>query len=355
MKLALIAPPFIPVPPPAYGGTELFIAHLAEELTSRGHEVIVYANGESKLRCEVRWLYPKAQWPPSTLGDGELRHLNHCAWALRDAEHSNVDLVHLNDALALPLASFLDIPAVHTLHHPHDADLSGFYCEHADVTYVTISHSQAAHEHMPRLHTIHHGIRLADYFSVERKSRYLSFLGRIAPMKGTHLAIQVAKRTGIPLKIAGEIQPVFRDYWEREIEPNVDGRLIEYVGQAGPATKNDLLGNALALLFPIQWDEPFGLVMIEAMACGTPVLALPGGAVEEIVQDGVSGWICHDIAELSARARGPDISAQSCRAHVERHFSVERMAENYERVYRSLAGQTDSAVPAVLRLSETLD
>ncbi len=124
------------------------------------------------------------------------------------------------------------------------------------------------------------------------KQEYLSFLGRIAPIKGTHLAIEVAKKSGIPLKIAGEVQPIFQDYFDREVKPHIDGKFIEYVGEADLENKNELLGNSLAMLFPIQWNEPFGLVMIEAMACGTPVLALPGGAVEEVVCDGISGFVC---------------------------------------------------------------
>ena len=131
---------------------------------------------------------------------------------------------------------------------------------------------------------------------------YLSFLGRIAPIKGTHIAIEVAKKSGIPLKIAGEVQPIFQDYFDSQIKPHIDGKFIEYVGEVDLAAKNELLGNSLAMLFPIQWDEPFGLVMIEAMACGTPVLALPGGAVEEVVRDGVSGFVCQCVDEMAQRA-----------------------------------------------------
>jgi glycosyltransferase involved in cell wall biosynthesis len=136
------------------------------------------------------------------------------------------------------------------------------------------------------MRTIHHGIDPSQYDFVERKQPYLSFIGRIAPIKGTHLAIEVAKRTGIPLKIAGDVQPLYREYFEKKIKPEVDGRLVEYVGLADLRAKNELLSNSLAMLFPIQWNEPFGLVMVEAMACGTPVLAMPGGSVPEVVRDG---------------------------------------------------------------------
>jgi len=153
---------------------------------------------------------------------------------------------------------------------------------------------------MPKLRTIHHGIDLSLYRFVESKQQYLSFIGRIAPIKGTHIAIEVARRTGIPLKIAGEVQPAFREYFEKKIRPEIDGKLIEYVGPADLQAKNELLGNSMAMLFPIQWSEPFGLVMLEAMACGTPVVALRGGSVPEVVVEGVSGHVCRSMRELTS-------------------------------------------------------
>ena len=154
---------------------------------------------------------------------------------------------------------------------------------------------------------------MEDYAFKADKQPYLAFLGRMAPVKGPHLAIEVAKRAGLPLKLAGEVQPLFEDYWKTQVLPEIDGREIEFVGEASLDIKNELLGNASALLFPIQWNEPFGLVMIEAMACGTPVIALPGGAVPEVVRDGVSGWICRDVDEMAARAVDIGISPASCR------------------------------------------
>ena len=338
MRIALVAPPFISVPPPAYGGTELFIAHLADELIERGHDVILYANGESRTDAELRYVYAGSRWPLATVDEGLFRNLHHTAWAIRDAADAGVDVVHLNDAVGVALARFVDAPAVHTLHHPHDPALSAFYAAHPEVAYVAISHAQQARECLPRLRTIHHGIRLADYPCATGRRTYLSFLGRLAPMKGAHAAIEVARRAGIPLKIAGEVQPVFRDYWEQMIRPHVDGVFIDYVGEATHGMKTELLGGAIALLFPVDWEEPFGLVMVEAMACGTPVLALPRGAVPEVVRDGVSGWICRDVDDMAARARDLRIDAGSCRDHVARGFSVERMTQDYERLYRECVG-----------------
>jgi glycosyltransferase involved in cell wall biosynthesis len=339
MRIALIAPPFIKIPPRFYGGTELFIASLAEGMRKLGHEVVVYANGESDVAVEVRWLYPKGQWPIQEELSQNLKEINHTAWAVRDAAES-CDIIHVNNVFGLPYSRFVGSSFIYTVHHPHDVALSEFYSHYPDVQYVTISHFQRQQENMPRLQTIHHGIDVSLYQFREKKKPYLSFLGRIAPMKGTHLAISVAKTAGIPLKIAGEIQPIFRDYFESKIKPHLDGKFVEYLGEADLATKNELLGNSLALLFPIQWNEPFGLVMIEAMACGTPVLALPGGSVKEIVRDGMSGYLCHSIKELAQYAREIETCIQpaAVRRYAEQYFSLERMTAEYEQLYCASLG-----------------
>jgi glycosyltransferase involved in cell wall biosynthesis len=287
------------------------------------------------VRAKVQWTFPHADWPPKPGGGPLLKNLDHSAWALRTVADGGFDLVHVNDAIAVPISRFLSTPIVHTLHHPHDPELSAVYARHPWVHYVSISAAQRARETMPLITTIHHGIRLEDYRLCEDKAPYLAFLGRMAPVKAPHLAIEVARRAGLPLKIAGEIQPVFQEYWDTMVKPHIDGSSVEFLGEATLAMKNDLLGNASALLFPIEWDEPFGLVMIEAMACGTPVVALPGGAVREVVVNGVSGWICEDLDGMAAKARAPGVSARACRRHVEQHFSLERMVADYETLYAS--------------------
>ncbi|MFB3855638.1 MAG: glycosyltransferase family 4 protein [Vicinamibacterales bacterium] len=339
MRIALVAPPFIAVPPPRYGGTELFLAELAKGLDRGGHDVVVYANGESELPCEVRWLYPESDWPLPSESDGLLKDLNHTAWAIRDAA-GRADVIHLNSAPGLLFSRFVAVPFVYTLHHAEEPSLTELYRRLPGVHYVTISHFQRLREPMPRMTTIHHGIDLDRYAFVESKRHYLSFLGRISPSKAPHLAIEAARKADIPLKIAGEIQPAFRAYWESEVKPRIDGRFIEYVGEADHRAKQELLGNSMAMLFPIQWNEPFGLVMIESMACGTPVLALPGGSVSEVVKSGVSGWVCRDIDEMAARARSLGIPAAACRRHASENFSVDLMVERYERLYRALAQST---------------
>src|SRR5579863_4461221 len=301
MRVALISPPFLPVPPKKYGGTELFIAQLAEGLKCAGIDVVVYTNGESTVSAEKRWLYKNQQWPISGEVFDNLQDFNHASWAISDAA-SDCDVIHLNNVPALMFTRFVQAARfVYTMHHVHEENLSTIYRYFPQVEFVTISDFQRRQEAMRSMRTIHHGIDLDLYRSSSGPRDYFCFLGRIAPIKGTHLAIEVAKRSGIPLKIAGEVQPIFQDYFDAEIKPHIDGKFIEYLGEADMETKNELLGNSLAMLFPIQWNEPFGLVMIEAMACGTPVLAMPGGSVPEVVQDGVSGYICRSVRSMAKR------------------------------------------------------
>ena len=331
MQIALIAPPFIPVPPVTYGGTELFVAHLAEGLMARGHDVVVYANGDSRVGCRVKWRYPHAEWPVKVPLAAQLKNADHTSWALHDAAR-DADLIHINDAMAVPYTPFLEQPIVSTLHHPHEPVLSGLYEKYPGLHYVAISASQARLEPMPQIHVVHHGLDFSGYRYSEAKDDYVLFLGRMAPCKGAHSAIEAARRAGVRLKLAGEIQPMFRDYWDERIQPQL-GQGIEYVGEADLERKNELLSRARALLFPIEWQEPFGLAMIEAMACGTPVLAFEGGSVEEIVHDGVNGWMCADVADMAARIVSPSVAAESCRAFAVQHFSLDRMVDRYLDVY----------------------
>ncbi|HWW83359.1 MAG TPA: glycosyltransferase family 4 protein [Vicinamibacterales bacterium] len=332
MRVGLVAPPFIPVPPVKYGGTELFVANLARGLHAKGHDVTVYANGDSRVECQLKWRYAHADWPVANAMAAQLKNDDHTAWAIHDAGRS-VDLLHLNDIVGVPLTRFVNIPVVVTIHHMHEPALSDLYSKYP-LDYVAISRAQARREQMPKIHVVPHGVPIDDYVFRARKEDYLAFLGRMAPCKGAHVAIEVARRAGMRLKLAGEIQPCFREYWERQILPHVDGRSIEYIGEADRSCKNELLSRARALLFPIDWDEPFGLVMIESMACGTPVLAFARGSVPEIVRDGVSGWICRDTHELAHRAVAPGIPAESCRDWVAECFSRERMVDRYLEIYR---------------------
>ncbi len=335
MRIALVAPPFIAVPPKKYGGTELFMAELALALQNKGVEVTLYTNGASTLPVTSKWLYEKEEWPLSGDAEANLKAVNHAAWAVRDASYQ-FDVIHLNNAPGLTLQRFTDIPFVYTVHHAYEEPLAKFYSDFPDVSYVTISDFQRTKLKLSNIRTIHHGIDLSRYRLQERKQPYLAFLGRLAPAKGTHLAIEIARKAGIPLKIAGEIQPLYRDYWENIIKPQVDGRFIEYVGEVDLEGKNDVVGNALAMLFPIQWDEPFGLVMIEAMACGTPVLAMPGGSVPEVVKPGISGYIEPSADELAKRACNLHLQPSAVRGYAEAYFSSTRMADDYISLYSEI-------------------
>jgi glycosyltransferase involved in cell wall biosynthesis len=336
LRIALIAPPFIAVPPEEYGGTELFVGHLAEGLKKSGAEVVLYANGDSKAEVDVRWIYPHTEWPIKVPTHAWLREINHESWAVADA-FKHCDVIHVQSAQALSFSRFVDRPFVLTLHDSYSPELSAYYAHYPQAYYVSISDAQRKNEIMPRLRTIHHGIQLDQYKMVEKKQHYLSFIGRIAPIKGTHIAIDVAQ-SGIPLKIAGEVQPAFREYFERKVKPQLDGKLVEYIGPADLAAKNELLGNSLAMLFPIQWNEPFGLVMVEAMACGTPVLASPGGSVPEVVQNGVSGYICRTVREMVKRVGDLPLDPQKIRAYVAENFSTEQMVNKYLALYEEAAG-----------------
>ncbi len=336
MRIALIASPFISIPPKKYGGTELFISELAEGLTRLGIDVVVYANGESTVNAEVRWLYAKDDWPLDCELYSSLKDLNHTSWAVKDC-WDTADVIHLNNSPGLALSRLGGPRWVYTVHHPHVPSLSEFYAGFPNVEFVSISDFQKKKESIKHIRTIHHGIDLASYHLREHKSEYLAFVGRIAPVKGVHNAIEIAKKSGIPLKIAGEVQPMFRDYFESRIKPHIDGKFIEFIGEADLAMKNELLGNAMAMLFPIEWDEPFGLVMIESMATGTPVIAFPGGSVAEVVHDGISGIVCSGVDEAVSRIREVQkIRPAAIRAFAQQNFSVERMVQDYIALYREL-------------------
>jgi glycosyltransferase involved in cell wall biosynthesis len=347
MRIAIVAPPFISVPPKKYGGTELFIAELASGLARKGVDLTLYTNGASTLPVPIKWLYEEDDWPIVGEAEASLKALNHSAWSVEDAMREGVDVIHLNNAPGLSLARFTDVPFVYTVHHAYEATLGRYYTHFPEVTFATISDFQKNKLKVPRVKTVHHGIDLTNYRFQKKKEPYLCFLGRLAPQKGTHLAIQIAKESGIPLKIGGEIQPLYRPYWEQQIKPHVDGKFIEYVGEVGLEEKNVLLGNSMALLFPIQWDEPFGLVMVESMACGTPVLAMPGGSVQEIVKEGYGGRVRNTAEELVVCAKNIDITPATVRAYVEEFFSADRMVEGYIELYSEIV-RSNAIPPATI-------
>jgi len=340
MKIALVAPPFIAVPPKKYGGTESFIATLAGGLKEKGVDVVLYANGASTAPVKTRWIFEKEDWPLRGDLETSLKGLNHSSWAVKEASRE-ADIIHLNSAPGLSHSRFVNTPIVYTVHHPFEPSLTEFYRVFPDVYYVTISDFQRRKLPLRRIRTIHHGIDIDRTDVKSQKRSYLAFLGRIAPSKGTHLAVEIAQKADVPLKIGGEIQPIYKNYWETQVKPHVDGKFIEYVGEVGYEDKCDFLGGAVAMLFPIQWDEPFGLVQIEAMACGTPVLALPGGSVEEIVKEGVSGCVRQTPGELAECAKNLKLDPESVRSYVLQNFSVEHMVQEYIRLYSEIISERE--------------
>jgi glycosyltransferase involved in cell wall biosynthesis len=339
MRIALLSTSAISVPPKAYGGTELFVYELSKMLTERGHEVTVYATGDSRPNARLRSLLEQPVWPPDD--DTELSHVAH-AWSDIVNHTPRFDVVHVNQMHALPFAAHHGVPTVMTLHHARNERLVQFYADFPAVRYVGISARQL--EVMPELtasDVVHHGLDPGLYPAGQGDGGYCAFLGRLAPEKGPHLAIDAARLAQVPLRIGGVPHWVNMRFYQDEVESRIDaaGTLVEYEGELSHAPKVELLRRAKALLFPVEWDEPFGLVMIEAMLVGTPVIAFPRGSVREVVDEGVTGFVVRDVrqmAECLRSLRGFDRAR--CREHARMRWSSMRMARDYERVYADVAG-----------------
>jgi glycosyltransferase involved in cell wall biosynthesis len=350
MRIAQLAPISESVPPARYGGTERVVATLTEELVRRNHQVTLFASGDSDTSAHLVPVVDQAVWHrPPPYADPALL-LGVALGKVARAIH-HFDIVHNHVGyLAYPLARLAPCPVVTTLHGRLDLpELAPLYREFTDVPLVSISSAQRIPE--PGAYwvaTIPHGIDLSQYTFNPRPDAYLAFLGRISPEKGLDTAIRVARRAGLPLKIAARMplldrqEPEVRkdwEYYEQVVQPLLDEPGIEMVGEVGGKDKDAFLGNAAALLFPIRWPEPFGLVMPEALACGTPVVALRAGSVLEVVEDGVSGFICQSEDELvEAIARIPQLERARCRIEAERRFCSQVMTDRYEEVYTRLVG-----------------
>lgn len=348
MRIAQVAPPFERVPPERYGGTERVVATLTEELVRRGHEVTLFASGDSRTSARLVPVVHRALWRDSQAALNASDALSVTLAKLARAV-GEFDIIHSHlDYAGFLLARSLACPVVTTVHGRLDLpELYPPYSEFGGVPLVSISDAQR--RPLPCANwaaTVYHGIQLERYAFRPRPGTYLAFLGRIAPEKGVDTAIRIAKEAGLPLKIAAREPLPFRqdpnvrtdwDYYEAEVKPLLRGPGVEFVGEIGDREKDDFLGNAAALLFPINWPEPFGLVMAEALACGTPVLALRHGSVPEIIEHGVTGFIGTTERDLvRAVAHLGDIRRIRCRLAAEQRFSAVQMATGYERVYASL-------------------
>ena len=338
MRIAQVAPLIESVPPKAYGGTERVVSYLTEALVELGHEVTLYASGDSVTKAR---LVPVVE--RSTRLDP--RRPDWLAWTTIMLDQvfesaSQFDIVHFHiDYLHFPLVRRCRTPCVTTLHGRQDLpDLDPLYRHFCEQPLVSISDSQR--EPLPMATwcaTVHHGLPPDLYRFHPKPGDYFAFLGRLSPEKRVDRAIAIAIACGIPLRIHAKVDPADRHYFESQVRPLLDHPLVEFGGEIEEREKNDFLGNARALLFPIDWPEPFGLVVIEAMACGTPVLAYPGGAVFELLQHGVTGYIVNDQQQAIAAARRIDqIDRRHCREAFEARFTATVMAERYLNVYRSL-------------------
>ncbi|HET9015247.1 MAG TPA: glycosyltransferase family 4 protein [Thermomicrobiaceae bacterium] len=350
MRIALISPLSEAVPPRLYGGTERVVHALAEELVSRGHDVTLFASGDSRTSARLIACVPRALRFDAGCRDGLAPHL---AMLERVTEMaSEFDLIHNHaDYLAYPFVKRWAAPAVTTLHGRLDLpELLPLYARFNDVNLISISDRQRAPLDAVRpnwTRTVYNGVNLRHFTFSPNPGRYLVFLGRVSEEKRPDLAVAVARQVGMPIKIAAKIDAADREWSARHFEPLLDDPLVDFLGEVDEDAKAGLLRGAAALLFPTMWPEPFGMVMIEALACGTPVVALRHGSVPEVIRDGVNGFIRDDVAGMAqAVLRIADIDRRACRASVEERFSAARMADGYEAAYAQVL---ESGAPGCLR------
>lgn len=349
MRIAQISPLHESVPPTGYGGTERVVHYLTEELVRRGHEVVLFASGDSHTSAHLCACAPQALRLDSPLGDPSVHdviQLDHVVEQLDD-----FDILHFHNGHGyFPLASRLGVPHLSTVHGPlQTPEQKKLYAHFDQVPLVSISDNQRLP--VPRanwLGTVYHGLPNDLYHYQANPSPYLAFVGRISPEKRLDRAIAIASAVGLPLKVAAKIDPADNAYFHEQIEPLLlNNPWVEFLGEVDDGGKQDLLGHALGLLFPIDWPEPFGLVMIEANACGTPVIAWRNGSTPEIIREGVNGFLVASIEEATAAVRRLELVDRSrVRSHFEVRFSVSRQAEDYEQLYRHLIQARRSHSPA---------
>lgn len=342
MRIAIVSPPIERVPPKAYGGIEAVVSLLADDLVRRGNDVTLYATGDSITKARLRAACARPlrtqdlTWP---LGY-ELAHL---ALILEEADQYDVVHNHYGPML-MAFSRLIKPPMLTTLHGPMPPEARLIWDGYAGY-YNSISRSSKdGFPDRGYVGVVYNGIDVPSFPFRAEKEDFLLFLGRISPEKGTHLAIEAARAADRHLLIAGKIDRVDRGYWEKEIRPRVDGELVRYVGEADGTMKRDLFSRARALLHPVTWAEPFGLVMAEAMACGTPVIGIRNGSVPEVVADGETGFVVDTVDEMVTAIDQLDrIDPRRCRERVKRLFSVDQMVDGYERLYQRIARRARAA------------
>ena len=344
LRIAQVAPLSESVPPKLYGGTERVVSVLTDELVCQGHAVTLFASGDSQTTATLVPVCKQAQRLAGSVDplSAHVLMLEHVAQRARD-----FDVIHYHVApLHFPLARRMDTAHLTTMHGRLDLpDLVPLYEEFSELPLVSISDAQRAP--LPRQNwvgTVHHGFPERDFRFQPEPGSYLAFLGRISREKRVDRAIAIAKACGWPLRIAAKVDPTDVLYFKNEIAPLMEHPLIEFIGEITDSQKSGFLGNARALLFPIDWPEPFGLVMIEALACGTPVVAYRGGSVAEVIEDGVTGFVVdHMDQAIDAARRVHTLDRRACRDAFMRRFTASRMASAYVRVYRQLTSSAAGA------------
>jgi glycosyltransferase involved in cell wall biosynthesis len=337
VRIAQVAPPWIAVPPKGYGGIEWVVALLADGLTEAGHDVTLFATGDSTTKAQLDYVFDEAPGPK--LINSIYHDTLHTMWAYRDV--GRFDVIHQHSPFSgMAAAPFLGLPVVHTLHGAFTPIMRKLYGLVADkVWFVAISENQRSH--MPSLRyagVVYNGIDMDAYPFREDKEDFVLFVGRVHPDKGAARAVRAAKLAGVPLVMAVKIADEFEEtHWREEVEPILpEGTQV--LGEISVEEKADLMSRARGVLFPIDWDEPFGLVMTESMACGTPVIARAHGSVPEVVADGETGFIVDTDEEIAeAIGRLSEIDAKACRRRVEEKFSKEAMVAGYARVFEAVA------------------
>jgi glycosyltransferase involved in cell wall biosynthesis len=338
VKIAQVAPLCESVPPKLYGGTERVVSYLTEALVELGHEVTLYASADSVTHAKLRPACRTALRLDKNSVDPVADHVRLAEQITREADEFEFVHSHI-DYIGFPALRRIATPRVTTLHGRLDIpNLYNLFREFIDEPVISISRYQRLPLSWANWQTtIYHGLPKTLYTLQEKSSQYLAFLGRISPEKRVDRAIDITLRTGRRLKIAAKVDKQDREYYEQQIKPRLGSRDIEFIGEIGEHEKNDFLGNASALLFPIDWPEPFGLVMIEAMACGTPVIAFANGSVPELVEDGLTGFKVRDIEQAARAVANLDkIDRTACRRRFEQRFTAENMARNYLKVYQQL-------------------
>jgi glycosyltransferase involved in cell wall biosynthesis len=338
MRIAQVAPLYESVPPQYYGGTERVVSYLTEELVRQGHEVTLFASGDSVTQAQLVAPCRRALRLDKECIDQLAHHIVELELVLKHS--SRFDIIHFHtDYLHFPLSRRQSMLHLTTLHGRLDIpDLVPLYREFTEVPVISISDAQR--QPLPWLNwqgTVYHGLPEDLYRFRETPGTYLAFLGRISPEKRVDRAIEIAKAIGMEIKIAAKVDAVDRAYFEHSVAPLLEHPLVEYIGEIGESKKDEFLGSAYALLFPIDWPEPFGLVMIEAMACGTPVIAYCHGSIPEVIEHGVTGFIVNGLEDaIRAAERLSTLSRKHCRRSFEQRFSVSRMAAEYVAVYERL-------------------